>query len=71
MNGLNFNVRDDHTTTKEMTEKNKELSRLLREQQMFLMEGNDYMVEKLGRIIEKLTLNMIKIPTKGHEDKDS
>lgn len=55
MQTLNFNENEDGCDN--LNAKNKELSRLLREQQLFLLEGNDYMAERIGRAIERLTQN--------------
>jgi hypothetical protein len=66
MQTLNFSTKKEESES--LNAKNKELSKLLREQQLFLLEGNDYMAEKIGRVIERLTQGMN--PIKGHEDSE-
>jgi hypothetical protein len=66
MQTLNFNTKKEESEN--LNAKNKELSKLLREQQLFLLEGNDYMAEKIGRVIERLTQSMN--PIKEHENSE-
>ena len=51
MQALNFNQKKEKS---KLDKKNQRLADLLREQQLYILEGNDHMAEVIGMAIAKL-----------------